>query len=83
MEVKYETFVNETRLKKLKKEGKEIKLPIRFFRNNLSVSDLVEMAKDFSDFAKDDSLDTSYQTSIVNGFELDVSNGCVESCEIY
>ena len=44
---------------------------------------LVEMAKDFTDFAHDDSKNTNYQTSLINGFELDVSNGCVESCEIY
>ena len=65
------------------KEGKKIELPNRFFRNNLSVSDLVEMAKDFTDYAHDDTRDTNYQTSLINGFELDVSNGCVESCEIY
>lgn len=83
MEEKYGNFINENRLAKLKKENKEIKLPIRFFRDNLSVSDLVEMAKDFTDYAHDDTRDTNYQTSLINGFELDVSNGCVESCEIY
>lgn len=83
MEKKYGNFINENRLEKLKKEGKEIKLPIRFFRDNLSVSDLVELASDFTDYAHDDSRDTNYQTSIINGFQLDVSNGCVESCEIY
>lgn len=83
MEEKYGEFINKKRLEKLNKEGKEVKLPIRFFRNNLSVSELEEMAKGFKDFAHDDSLDVNYQTSIVNGFTLDVSNGCVESCEIY
>lgn len=83
MESKYENFVNEHRLAKLKKDGKSIELPIRFFRKNLSVSDLVELAKDFTDYVHDDSRDTNYQTSLINGFELDVSNGCVESCEIY
>ena len=77
------TFVNEHRLEKLKKDGKKIKFPICFFRNNLSVDDLVEMAKDFTDYANDDTKDTNYQISLINGFELDVSNGCVEGCEIY
>lgn len=83
MEEKYGNFINEKRLAKLKKEGKKIELPNRFFRNNLSVDDLVEMAKDFTDYAHDDTRDTNYQISLINGFELDVSNGCVESCEIY
>jgi len=83
MEKLYGNFINPHRLDKLKKEGKDIDLPIRFFRGNKSVDGLFELADGFTDFVKDDSLDTEYQTSIINGFELDVSNGCVESCEIY
>lgn len=83
MEEKYGNFINPHRLKKLKEEGKEIELPINFFRKNISVNDLFELAEGFTDFAHDDSRDTNYQTSLVNGFELDISNGCVESCEIF
>ena len=84
MEDKYSNYVPESRIKKRIKENKEpIKLPIQIFRNNLTVTELTEMAKDFTDYAHDDSRDTSYQVSIVNGFELDISNGCVESCEIH
>jgi len=83
MEKKYGNFVNPHRLEKLKKEGKDVKFPINFFRKNMNTEQMFELAKGFTDFAHDDSRDTNYQISLVNGFELDVSNGCVESCEIY
>ena len=80
---KYGMFVNPYRLQKLKKENKEIKLPISFFRDNTSLEEMIKSATNFTDFARDDSLDTNYQMSLINGFQLDISNGCVESCEIY
>lgn len=62
-----------------------IVFPIRFFRENKSVVDIFEMAKDLSiEDAKDDSLDTNYQVSIYyDGTELDVVNGCVEACNAF
>jgi hypothetical protein len=55
--------------------------PMRFFRNYLSIEDLVGMAKNFKDFAKDESKNYNYQASIWDNYDLDVSNGCTESCE--
>ncbi|MEZ4908987.1 MAG: hypothetical protein R2771_15415 [Saprospiraceae bacterium] len=72
------------------KEGREksrenIVFPIIFFRGNKSVDDIFKMAKDILiEDAKDDSLDTCYQMSIYqDGNELDVINGCVESCNAF
>mgnify|MGYP003637653107 FL=1 len=84
MEEKYANYVPESRIEYREKQGKEpIKLPLQIFRKNLTVKELEEMAKGFTDYAQDDTKDINYQTSLINGFELDVSNGCVESCEIY
>lgn len=72
------------------KEGREkqrdnIVFPIRFFRENKSVAEIFEMAKDESiEDAKDDSVDINYQMSIYHdGTELDVVSGCVESCNAF
>lgn len=83
MEVMYGDFVNPNRLGLLKKQGKELNLPIHFFRDNLSANEMMVMAVGFTDFAKDDSLDINFQTSLIDGLELDTTNGCVESCEIF
>jgi hypothetical protein len=58
--------------------------PFRFFRNNLSVSDIMELSK--KDFAapKDDAV--AYTETIQLGLfdlPLDTSNGCIESCEVF
>jgi hypothetical protein len=78
MEIEFEEFVRETRKAK-------VKPPIRFFRGNKTVSDIFEMAKDKKiENAIDDSIDTNYQISIYqDGTELDISNGCSESCEVF
>lgn len=78
MEIEYEEFVRETRKDK-------VKPPVRFFRTNKTVSDILEMSKDLSILdAIDDSRDTNYQISMwKDGTELDVSNGCTESCEVF
>lgn len=59
--------------------------PMRFFRENKTVSDIFEMAKDLTvENAKDNSRDYNYQTSIFHdGTELDFANGCVESCDAF
>lgn len=78
MEIEYGEFVRETRKHK-------IKPPITFFRGNKTVADIFEMAKDKSIIdAIDDSIDTDYQISMWHdGTELDMSNGCSESCEVF
>lgn len=78
MEKEFGNFVRDTRKHK-------IKPPIRFFRDNKTVDDIEEMAKDKSiKDAIDDSKEINYQQSIWrDGTELDISNGCSESCDAY
>jgi hypothetical protein len=80
MEIEYGEYISNG----IKDRLDKIELPIRFFRENKSVEDIFEMAKDKSILdAIDDSKNTNYQISIWNGIELDTSNGCVESCEVF
>lgn len=67
------------------KARESILFPIVFFRENKSVADIFEMAKDLSiEDAIDDSQDTNYQISIWHdGTELDILNGCVEACNAF
>jgi len=78
MEIEFSDFVRST-------FRKSIKPPIRFFRNNRTVADIFEMAKDRSiKDATDDSIEINYQTNLwIDGTNLDVSNGCTESCEVF
>lgn len=78
MELEYKNFVP-------KGQVERVIPPNYFFRENKTVDDIFEMAKDpMFEKAKDDSLNTNYQISILHdGTELDVSNGCVESCEVF
>lgn len=81
MEEEYKNFLPKSR----EKAREKIQFPIGFFRENKTVSQIFEMAKDLSiEDAIDDSLNTNYQTSIYHdGTELDVVNGCVESCNAF
>jgi len=81
MELEYGYYVSEG----IKNRIDKIEFPIKFFRSNKSVEDVFEMAKDKSILnAKDDSRNTNYQVSIwQDGTELDSTNGCVESCEVF
>jgi len=85
MEDEFENYVPDRRQDHLDKMGKKIVPPFRFFRGNKTVSDIFEMAKDSSiEDAIDDSRDKNYQMSIYHdGTELDVVNGCVESCNAF
>jgi hypothetical protein len=78
MEIEFEEFVRETRKEK-------VKPPVRFFRKHKTVADIFEMAKDESIIdAADDSIDTDYQISMWHdGTELDMTNGCTDSCEVF
>lgn len=71
MENKYENFISEG-----KKHNKNIRLPIRFYRKSMSVEEIKNIIKE-KDFtpAKDDS--TEYNE------KYDLTNGCVDSCELY
>lgn len=59
---------------------KKTKSTANFFRNNLSTSDLILLSKKPFEKAKDDS---KYIETQLSFFDLDISNGCVESCEVF
>lgn len=77
MEKEYENFIPETRL-----HNELIKPPFRFFRGNKSVEDLFRLSKLPFKIAKDDATIYSWQMSIFDE-DLDTTNGCDESCEVY
>lgn len=69
---------------KSKQHNPLIKVPHRFFTNNLSVQDIIKMSKLPFEAAKDDSkVFHSYTQFELFGVELDKSSGCVESCEVF
>ena len=78
MEKEFTNHVKET-------QAHRIKPPIRFFRGKKTVSDIMAMAKDLSiENAIDDKLIYNYQISMFSdGTELDMSNGCTESCDAF
>jgi len=79
METKYANHIPAHR-----SENKNIKLPVRFFRDNMTVSDIIEDAKFPFRESIDDSkkIDQYSQLQIWNP-DLDENGGCVESCEAF
>jgi len=78
-EKEFENFIPQSRIHKQKS-----KPPFRFFRNKLSVDDIFTLSKQPFTEPKDDSV--NYKEFVQLGMfelELDVSNGCVESCEVF
>ena len=79
IELKYSNFIPDT-----KKHNKLLRPPIHPFRGNKSIYDIIDMAKNTFDYAKDES---TYYPEYVQGnlwgVELDISNGCTESCEVF
>lgn len=77
MEKQYENFIPEAR-------DENIKLPIRFFRGELSVEQILEMSKEKFEPAMDDSKNyVEYKQLQLFGYELDKSSGCLESCDAF
>ena len=77
-EMKFDRFVPESRVKD------EESLPIRFFRDNLSVDNILELSKKPFKPALNDA--ENYTEVIQLGLfdiPLDLSNGCIESCEVF
>ncbi len=61
-----------------------IKLPLRFFRNNMTAKELLDISKKPFERAKDDSkLIPKYKQTELFNEQLDASNGCEESCEAF
>lgn len=65
-----------------KKHNKLLIPPINCFRQNKSIWDIVEMAKHPFELAIDESkYKPEYKQQSL--FDLDISNGCTESCEVF
>lgn len=72
MEKRYENYIPDSR-----KHNEKIEVPIRFFRGNLTVADIKEMAKtvNIEQLERDESI--LYQGEL---FPLHTPSGCSESC---
>lgn len=77
MEQKYEMFTPQSRLEKAKP-------PYRFFRDNMTIDEIIEESKlpfaPATDTSKN--IDTYKQMAFWDNY-LDSNSGCVESCEIF
>jgi len=78
MEEEFEMYTPVNRL-----HNKKIKPPHRFFRKNRSVNDLFKLSELPFKKAKDDATVYDWQISIFDDDDLDSSNGCDESCEVF
>lgn len=72
MEKKYSDYIPFTRKKQTKKTT--------FFRDGLTSKELRLLSQQPFEKARDDSKYVEHQLSL---FDLDISNGCVESCEVF
>ncbi len=55
---------------------------LTFYRNNLSYKDIQQMSKEPFTRAADDAINYDTQESLF-GYDLDATDGCTESCEIF
>lgn len=76
MERKYGEYVPES-----KKNNPKAIPPFHFFRGNVSATEILEMSKTFTDVVKGER--TQHAQLTLFGFDLDISNGCSESCEAF
>jgi len=83
-EKEYENYAPPGRLKNLAKRGEDPGFPYRFFREKLTVAQILEMSTGDFELVKDDSKEVGeYKESQLEGHDLDLSDGCVESCEVF
>jgi hypothetical protein len=79
MEIKYENFIPERY-----ETNENIKLPMRFFRDNMTIDDIIEESKFPFELAKDESNDIDkFKQMMIWDSYLDSNGGCSESCEVY
>jgi len=80
MEKKYSAYIPEG-----KKHNPLIIPPLYSFRQNKSILEIVEMAKFPFDMAVDESQykPELKQFSLYDLYDIDISNGCTESCEVF
>jgi hypothetical protein len=60
------------------------KIPVRFFRDNMSIDEIIEESKFEFTPSRDESKDVdNYKQMMLFDNYLDTNNGCVESCEVW
>lgn len=79
MELRYEKYVPETRLKLMAEQGKLPILPVRFFRKNRSVQDIINESRSYIKTVNDDSINYNIQNELFDN--IDLVGG--ESCEVF
>ena len=77
MDKKYQMFTPPTR-------EHNAKPPYKFFRDNMSIDDIIEESKFEFIHSRDESkhIDNYKQMAMFDSY-LDSNNGCVESCEVF
>jgi hypothetical protein len=77
MDAKYQMFTPTTREHKAKP-------PYKFFRDNMTIDDIIEESKFNFTHSRDESKDVdNYKQMAMFDAYLDSNNGCIESCEIF
>jgi len=71
---KYWGYIPDSRIGKLEP-------PVYFYRKNMTADEIIDLSKQDFELAVDDAVTFSHNK--INGIDLDVSNGCVESCEVF
>jgi hypothetical protein len=79
MEIKYENFIPERY-----QHNEKLKAPLRFYRDNMTIDEIIEESKFDFDMSKDESndIDKFKQMQLWDAY-LDSNGGCTESCEVY
>lgn len=76
MENKYQMFTPESRIEKAKP-------PYRFFRDNMTIDDIIEESKfDFNESKDESKIINNKQLAFWDNY-LDADGGCSESCEVF
>jgi 3'-phosphoadenosine 5'-phosphosulfate sulfotransferase (PAPS reductase)/FAD synthetase len=79
MENKYENFTPERY-----KHNEKLVGPVRFYRDNMTIDDIIEESSFPFDMARDESNDIdNYRQMMMWDNYLDSNGGCSESCEVY
>lgn len=80
MELRYDKFVPESRIKLIAKRGETPTLPVRFFRKNRSVQQIIDESKGWNGKVLNDA-ETLAALDLFDNTDIDLVGG--ESCEVF
>jgi hypothetical protein len=79
MEIKYENFIPERY-----SSNEKLKTPLRFYRDNMTIDEIIEESKFPFELARDESNDIDkFKQMMMWDSYLDSNGGCTESCEVF